>query len=61
MRLPISEVITVFTTRAVVNKQKQKFVMLDFDVIPPKAGPEKAKPLEQDDVEDVPVDDDVPF
>ena len=62
MRLPISEVITVFTTRAVVNKQKQKFVMLDFDVIPPKAGPEKAKqPQDQGDVEDVPIDDDVPF
>lgn len=61
MRLPISEVITVFTTRAVTNKQKQKFTMLDFDVIPPKAETPKRGRADVEVIDNIVIDDDVPF
>ncbi len=33
-RLPIDEVVTVARTRAVTNKNKQKFVIVDFEPVP---------------------------
>jgi len=36
LRFPISEVVTVIRTKSVVNKAKQRYTVLTFDVIPPK-------------------------
>ncbi len=68
LRLPISEIVTSFSTRAVVNKQKQKFTILDFDfILPPKTGkfqPGPDRKAEEPNREAVVIDaaeDDVPF
>lgn len=63
LHLGINDVVTIFSPRAVTNKQKQKFCILDFDLVPPKAanfrpGPEpEPPPISMDDISF----DDVPF
>jgi len=43
LRLPVGEVITIMTTRSVLNKNKQKFCLLDFNFTQPEPGILKAR------------------
>lgn len=58
------DVITIFRTRSVVNKINQKFTIIDFEFIPPKPSSALDKSTEAATVtvvEDVNIEDEIPF
>ena len=44
LRLLVSEVVTIMRPRSVTNKMKQKFCILDFEVVTPTAGSYRQEP-----------------